>query len=138
MECAFSPLPSGTSCAPGSSSASKPSISISATSTRGAKSSKPAWCRKSWCSNPVFRPEMNGQKGPHDIYVHIGGIDIVRVDPETFYVLEDNARTPSGVSYPRNHAAALSGIVRPPPGGAGRELPGRTVGDLEVGCACDL
>src|SRR6478672_7300908 len=49
--------------------------------------------------NPVFRPEMNGQKVPHDIYVHIGGIDIVRVDAETFYVLEDNARTPSGVSY---------------------------------------
>ena len=49
--------------------------------------------------NPVFRPEMNGQKVPHDIYVHIAGIDIVRVDPETFYVLEDNARTPSGVSY---------------------------------------
>jgi uncharacterized circularly permuted ATP-grasp superfamily protein len=36
---------------------------------------------------------------PHDIYVHIAGIDIVRVDAETFYVLEDNARTPSGVSY---------------------------------------
>ncbi len=49
--------------------------------------------------NPVFRPEMNGQKVPHDIYVHIGGIDVVRVDAETFYVLEDNARTPSGVSY---------------------------------------
>src|SRR5271156_3030333 len=49
--------------------------------------------------NPVFRPEMNGQKVPHDIYVHIAGIDIVRVDPDTFYVLEDNARTPSGVSY---------------------------------------
>jgi len=49
--------------------------------------------------NPVFRPEMNGQKVPHDIYVHIAGIDVVRVDPETFYVLEDNARTPSGVSY---------------------------------------
>jgi uncharacterized circularly permuted ATP-grasp superfamily protein len=49
--------------------------------------------------NPVFRPEMNGQKVPHDIYVHIGGIDIVRVDAETFYVLEDNTRTPSGVSY---------------------------------------
>ena len=49
--------------------------------------------------NPVFRPEMNGQKVPHDIYVHIAGIDIVRVDDETFYVLEDNARTPSGVSY---------------------------------------
>ena len=49
--------------------------------------------------NPVYRPEMHGQKVPHDIYVHIGGIDIVRVDAETFYVLEDNARTPSGVSY---------------------------------------
>ena len=49
--------------------------------------------------NPVFRPEMNGQKVPHDIYVHIGGIDVVRVDSDTFYVLEDNARTPSGVSY---------------------------------------
>jgi len=49
--------------------------------------------------NPVFRPEMNGQRVPHDIYVFIAGIDIVRVDAETFYVLEDNARTPSGVSY---------------------------------------
>ena len=49
--------------------------------------------------NPVFRPEMNGLKVPHDIYVHIAGIDIVRVDADDFYVLEDNARTPSGVSY---------------------------------------
>ena len=49
--------------------------------------------------NPVFRPEMNGQAVPHDVYVHIAGIDIVRVNPEDFFVLEDNARTPSGVSY---------------------------------------
>jgi uncharacterized circularly permuted ATP-grasp superfamily protein len=49
--------------------------------------------------NPAFRPEMNGQRVPHDIYVFIAGIDIVRVDDDTFYVLEDNARTPSGVSY---------------------------------------
>jgi uncharacterized circularly permuted ATP-grasp superfamily protein len=49
--------------------------------------------------NPAFRPEMSGQAVPHDIYVHIAGIDIVRVDADTFYVLEDNARTPSGVSY---------------------------------------
>src|SRR5436853_358586 len=49
--------------------------------------------------NPVFRPEMNGQQVPHDIYVHVAGIDIVRIDADTFYVLEDNARTPSGVSY---------------------------------------
>ncbi|MFG1463196.1 circularly permuted type 2 ATP-grasp protein [Xanthobacter sp. DSM 24535] len=49
--------------------------------------------------NPAFRPEMNGQRVPHNVYVHIAGIDIVRTDPDTFYVLEDNARTPSGVSY---------------------------------------
>jgi uncharacterized circularly permuted ATP-grasp superfamily protein len=49
--------------------------------------------------NPAFRPEMNGQRVPHDLYVHIAGIDIVRVDADTFYVLEDNARIPSGVSY---------------------------------------
>jgi uncharacterized circularly permuted ATP-grasp superfamily protein len=49
--------------------------------------------------NPVFRPEMNAQRVPHDIYVFVAGIDVVRVDADTFYVLEDNARTPSGVSY---------------------------------------
>ena len=49
--------------------------------------------------NPAFRPEMSGQNVPYGIYVHVAGIDIVRVDAETFYVLEDNARTPSGVSY---------------------------------------
>src|ERR1700748_1643083 len=49
--------------------------------------------------NPFYRPEMIGQRAPHDIWMHIAGIDIVRVDKEEFYVLEDNARTPSGVSY---------------------------------------
>jgi uncharacterized circularly permuted ATP-grasp superfamily protein len=49
--------------------------------------------------NEAFRPEMNGQPVPHGIYVHIAGIDIVRVDEDTFHVLEDNVRTPSGVSY---------------------------------------
>jgi uncharacterized circularly permuted ATP-grasp superfamily protein len=49
--------------------------------------------------NPAFRPEMVGLKVPHGVYVHIAGIDIVRVDADDFYVLEDNARTPSGVSY---------------------------------------
>ena len=48
--------------------------------------------------NPGFRLEMIGHRPPHDIYVHIAGIDLIRVD-EDFYVLEDNARTPSGVSY---------------------------------------
>jgi uncharacterized circularly permuted ATP-grasp superfamily protein len=49
--------------------------------------------------NPYYRLEMVGVKVPHDVYVHIAGIDVVRVDSDTFYVLEDNARTPSGVSY---------------------------------------
>ncbi len=49
--------------------------------------------------NPYYRPEMIGRRAPHDIWVHIAGIDIVRVDGDEFYVLEDNARTPSGVSY---------------------------------------
>ena len=49
--------------------------------------------------NPSYCPEMAGRHTPHDIYVHIAGVDIVRTDDEDFYVLEDNARTPSGVSY---------------------------------------
>jgi len=49
--------------------------------------------------NPHYRPEMIGHRAPHDIWVHIAGIDIIRIDDADFYVLEDNARTPSGVSY---------------------------------------
>jgi uncharacterized circularly permuted ATP-grasp superfamily protein len=49
--------------------------------------------------NPYYRPEMAGVAVPHGVHVPIAGIDIVRVDADTFYVLEDNARTPSGVSY---------------------------------------
>ena len=87
-------------CAGASSSASRPSTPTSATSTAGARFSRPASCPKIWCSRTrCSGPEMNGQKVPHDIYVHVAGIDIVRVDADTFYVLEDNARTPSGVSY---------------------------------------
>ncbi|VVB43059.1 hypothetical protein RHCH11_RHCH11_00503 [Beijerinckiaceae bacterium RH CH11] len=50
-------------------------------------------------SNPAFRREMVGVKVPHGVYIHIAGIDVVRIDSEDFYVLEDNVRTPSGVSY---------------------------------------
>ena len=49
--------------------------------------------------NPYFRPEMLSSPVAHDIYIQIAGVDLVRVDPDTFYVLEDNVRTPSGVSY---------------------------------------
>ena len=49
--------------------------------------------------NSLFRSEMVGIDVPGGVYVHIAGVDIVMVDAETFYVLEDNLRTPSGVSY---------------------------------------
>ncbi len=49
--------------------------------------------------NEAFQAEMVGLEVPHGLYVHICGIDLVRVDADTFYVLEDNARVPSGVSY---------------------------------------
>ena len=49
--------------------------------------------------NDAFEQQMVGVKVPGGIYTHIAGIDMVRVGPEEFYVLEDNGRTPSGVSY---------------------------------------
>jgi len=42
---------------------------------------------------------MIGLEPPGGVYTHIVGIDLVRVAEDQFYVLEDNARTPSGVSY---------------------------------------
>ena len=49
--------------------------------------------------NAQYRPEMQGITVPSDIYAHIAGIDIVRAGAGEFYVLEDNLRVPSGVSY---------------------------------------
>ncbi len=49
--------------------------------------------------NANFRPEMRDFPVPHGTYVHVCGIDIIRDEFGDFRVLEDNARTPSGVSY---------------------------------------
>ncbi len=57
--------------------------------------------------NSLFRPEMRGVDVPGNVYVHIAGIDVVRVAEDTFYVLEDNLRTPSGVSYMLQNRAAM-------------------------------
>ena len=46
-----------------------------------------------------FRPEMLGCKLARDLYVHINGSDLIRDEAGTYRVLEDNLRTPSGVSY---------------------------------------
>ena len=48
--------------------------------------------------NANFRPEMVGYDPPCGTYIHIAGTDIIRDPKGDFYVLEDNARTPSGVS----------------------------------------
>jgi uncharacterized circularly permuted ATP-grasp superfamily protein len=48
---------------------------------------------------PHFTREVYGVDVPYDIYVHIAGIDLIRDTDGTYYVLEDNLRTPSGVSY---------------------------------------
>ncbi len=49
--------------------------------------------------NEAFLPEMIGVRPPGGVYTHIIGVDIVRTGEDEFFVLEDNARTPSGVSY---------------------------------------
>ena len=50
-------------------------------------------------SCPHFTREVFGINVPYDIYIHISGIDLIRGDEGKFYILEDNLRTPSGVSY---------------------------------------
>ncbi|CAG0949541.1 hypothetical protein MTYP_00106 [Methylophilaceae bacterium] len=50
-------------------------------------------------ANAQYRPEMYGVDIPGDVYAHIAGVDLVRTGENQFYVLEDNLRTPSGVSY---------------------------------------
>ena len=49
--------------------------------------------------NPAYRPEMHGVEPPNQVYAHIAGIDLIRTGDRDFFVLEDNVRTPSGVSY---------------------------------------
>ncbi len=49
--------------------------------------------------NAAYLPQMVGMVPPGGVYTHIVGIDLVRTGPDEFMVLEDNARTPSGVSY---------------------------------------
>ena len=56
---------------------------------------------KMWC------PQAVGVKLPNGVHSHIAGVDLVRVAPDQWYVLEDNLRTPSGVSYMLENRAAM-------------------------------
>ena len=49
--------------------------------------------------NSQYRPEMVGIDVPGGVYAHIAGVDLVKNADGEYYVLEDNLRTPSGVSY---------------------------------------
>ena len=49
--------------------------------------------------NKQYRPEMQSVDLPGGIYAHVAGVDLVRAGAGEYYVLEDNLRTPSGVSY---------------------------------------
>jgi uncharacterized circularly permuted ATP-grasp superfamily protein len=50
-------------------------------------------------ANSEYLPEMCGVAVPNGIYCHVAGVDIVRAGQGEYYVLEDNLRVPSGVSY---------------------------------------
>src|SRR5262252_653906 len=50
-------------------------------------------------ANSQYRREMQGMDVPGGVYAHIAGVDIVRAGAGEYYVLEDNLRVPSGVSY---------------------------------------
>jgi uncharacterized circularly permuted ATP-grasp superfamily protein len=57
--------------------------------------------------NDGFCAEMQDFDPPAGVYTHVAGIDIVRTGPEAFFVLEDNCRTPSGVSYMLENREAM-------------------------------
>ena len=58
-------------------------------------------------ANKAFMPQMCGFTPPGNVYTHVVGVDIVRTGPDEFFVLEDNARVPSGVSYMIENRATM-------------------------------
>jgi uncharacterized circularly permuted ATP-grasp superfamily protein len=58
-----------------------------------------------------FRPEFMGADPPGGVYVHICGTDLIRDHEGTYRVLEDNLRTPSGVSYVLENRSILTRIL---------------------------
>ncbi|MGF1634709.1 MAG: circularly permuted type 2 ATP-grasp protein, partial [Phycisphaerae bacterium] len=58
-----------------------------------------------------FRREMLGLKVPRDVYIHICGTDLIRDDKGNYLVLEDNGRSPSGVSYVLENRAVMKRVL---------------------------
>lgn len=61
-------------------------------------------------SSEEYLPEMRGVKPPHGVYCHIAGLDLIK-DESGFMVLEDNVRTPSGVSYVLENRNSLMKVL---------------------------
>ena len=89
-------------------------------------------------SSKCFLNRCAGLNPPRGIWCHITGTDLVRDSDGTIYVLEDNLRCPSGVSYvlgkPRGDEADLSADVRRAVDPAGRGLSGAVAEDAPVHC----
>ncbi|GMG85579.1 circularly permuted type 2 ATP-grasp protein [Paralimibaculum aggregatum] len=58
--------------------------------------------------NEAYQPAMQGITPPAGVFGHIIGVDLVRCGPDEFYVLEDNCRTPSGISYVLENREVMS------------------------------
>ncbi|HSF92587.1 MAG TPA: circularly permuted type 2 ATP-grasp protein [Paracoccaceae bacterium] len=59
-------------------------------------------------SNPAYLKHIHGFRPPRDVWAHIIGVDLVRTGKDEFFVLEDNCRTPSGVSYVLQNREVMS------------------------------
>jgi uncharacterized circularly permuted ATP-grasp superfamily protein len=57
-----------------------------------------------------YLPQMRGVRPPGGVYVHVAGIDLIRRDDGAFVVLEDNLRTPSGISYVLENRAVMKRV----------------------------
>ncbi len=62
-------------------------------------------------ANKMFEKAASGIVMPNGVHSHISGVDLVRVSKDQWYVLEDNLRTPSGVSYMLENRATLQRLV---------------------------
>ena len=60
-----------------------------------------------------YRREMHGIQVPRDIYIHICGTDLIRDESGNYLVLEDNGRTPSGVSYVLKNRQVMKQVFSP-------------------------
>ena len=62
-------------------------------------------------SSPGYKPEMAGFRPPLDVYAHVAGCDLLRDKQRGLVVLEDNLRTPSGVSYVLENRTVMLRVV---------------------------